>query len=175
MLPQYAQSLYERFESEGIPLLLAGGWAVSHHGHSRYTRDVDWICSRADEVRALALMKLLGFEIAFEAMATRFQLAKDQDFPPIDLLWVSAETFEKMADTDQRTGFHGDIPVINFEALLSMKLHALKDREERHDKDLLDIRELLGKNRGAVTESRLRELCERFAGPSSYDLVRMKS
>lgn len=81
----------------------------------------------------------------------------------------------KMADTDQRTGFHGDIPVINFEALLSMKLHALKDRETRHDRDLLDIRELLGKNQGVVSEIRLRELCERFGGPRAYDLVRMKS
>ncbi|WP_193213214.1 hypothetical protein [Luteolibacter marinus] len=48
MLPDFAQSLYDRFDREGIPLLLAGGWAVSHHGYNRFTRDVDWICSRAD-------------------------------------------------------------------------------------------------------------------------------
>ncbi|MCX6879023.1 MAG: hypothetical protein NTW21_35225 [Verrucomicrobia bacterium] len=41
--PDFAQSLYQRFDREGIPLLLAGGWAVSFHGYSRYTRDVDWI------------------------------------------------------------------------------------------------------------------------------------
>jgi hypothetical protein len=43
MIPDHAQTLYSRFEQEGIPLLLAGGWAVNHHGYSRYTRDVDWI------------------------------------------------------------------------------------------------------------------------------------
>jgi len=96
-------------------------------------------------------------------------------FPPVDLLWVSAETFAKMADTDQRTGLHDNIPVITLESLLAMKLHALKDRETRHDKDLLDIRELLDKNRSGISEERVRDLCERFAGPDAYDLVRMRS
>lgn len=35
MIPGFAQSLYDRFEREGIPLLLAGGWAVCHHGYVR--------------------------------------------------------------------------------------------------------------------------------------------
>ena len=71
MIPDFAQSLYDRFEREGIPLLLAGGWAVCHHGYSRYTNDIDWICSRNNEARALEVMTSLGFEIAFEAMATQ--------------------------------------------------------------------------------------------------------
>jgi hypothetical protein len=33
MLPEFAHSLYQSFEREGIPLLLAGGWAVCHHGY----------------------------------------------------------------------------------------------------------------------------------------------
>jgi len=65
--------------------------------------------------------------------------------------------------------------VITFEALLSIKLHALKDRRERHDRGLLDIRELLDKNEGMVTDARLRELCERFADPDAYRLVRMQA
>ncbi len=173
MIPDFAQSLYQRFEREGIPLLLAGGWAVCHHGYSRYTHDIDWICSRADETRALEVMKSLGFDITFEAMATRFQHAKHLDLPPVDLLWVSAGTFSKMRETDQKTGRHGDIPVINFESLLAMKLHALKDDGERKGKDLLDIRFLLGENSHAITEERLREICEKFSGPDAYKLIRM--
>ena len=172
MLPEFAQSLYERFDREGIPLLLAGGWAVGHHGYPRYTRDVDWICSRDDEQRAKALMRSLGFIEVFDSMATRFQMAKDPAFTPMDLLWVSAETFGKMASTGQRTGLHGDIPVIELEVLVSMKLHAVNDNEARHGKDLLDIRELLALNPRAISEERLRELCEEFIGPHGYDLVR---
>lgn len=171
MLPDFAHSLYQRFEREGIPLLLAGGWAVCHHGYSRYTNDIDWVCSRADESRTLALMKSLGFEIAFEAMATRFRHKDHFDLLPVDLLWVSSETFAKMAATDQRTGINGDMPVIDFEALLAMKLHALKDQLLRKGKDLLDIRLLLKENPSAITDEHLRELCEHFAGPDAYDQI----
>jgi hypothetical protein len=58
MLPEFAHSFHERFAREGIPLLLAGGWAVCHHGYSRLTNDVDWICSRADEASAIELREL---------------------------------------------------------------------------------------------------------------------
>lgn len=172
MLPDFAYSLHQRFEREGIPLLLAGGWAVCHHGYARFTRDVDWICSRADESRALALMGSLGFGTVFQSMATRFQLINRPDFPPIDLLWVSPETFAKMALSDQRTGPNGDIPVIDLESLLAMKLHALKDQDKREGKDLLDIRLLLKENAHIISEHRLRELCEHFAGPHAYALIR---
>jgi hypothetical protein len=175
MIPDFAQSLYDRFEREGVPLLLAGGWAVCHHGYSRYTSDIDWICSRTNEARALEVMASLDFSIAFEAMATRFQHNKHLDLAPVDLLWVSDESFAKMATTGQKTGHHGDIPVIDFEALLAMKLHALKDDQNRKGKDILDIRFLLAENPHAITEERLRVLCERYAGPGAYKQVRMIS
>ena len=173
MFPEFAYSLYQSFEREGIPLLLAGGWAVCHHGYTRYTNDIDWVCSRADEVRALDLMRSLGFEIVFETMATRFQHPKHFDLLPVDLLWVSAETFAKMAATDQRTGRHCDMPVISFESLMAMKLYALKDDKERDGRDMLDIRLLLKENKNAMTEENLRELCERFADSNAYNLIRM--
>lgn len=172
MLPEFAQSLHERFASEGITLLLAGGWAVCHHGYSRFTNDIDWICPRADEIRALEIMKSLGFEIAFEAMATRFQHPEHIGLPPVDLLWVGPETFSILRETDQKTGRHGSIPVINFESLLAMKLHALKDDSTRMGKDLIDIRALLGENHHAITDERFRTLCEKFAGPDAYKLIR---
>jgi hypothetical protein len=151
MIPDFAQSLYDRFQREGIPLLLAGGWAVCHHGYSRYTSDIDWICSRANEASAKEVMASLDFDIAFEAMATRFQHKKHPDLAPVDL------------------------PVIDFEALLAMKLHALKDDKEREGKDILDIRFLLAENPRAITEDHLRVLCERYAGPGAYNHVRMIS
>lgn len=40
MFPDLGRSIFDRFQEEGIPLLLAGGWAVGHFGHSRYTRDI---------------------------------------------------------------------------------------------------------------------------------------
>jgi len=169
MIPDHAQTLYSRFEQEGIPLLLAGGWAVNHHGYSRYTRDVDWICSRTNESKACLLMSDLGMIKATDGMASRFQRCKDLSFPPIDLIWVDEATFAKMAKTTDRTGRHGDIPVIDFEALLAMKFHALKDDEHRMGRDVLDIRSLLKYGSYRITDERLQELCLRFAGPGVYE------
>ena len=173
MLPEFAHSLYQSFEREGIPLLLAGGWAVCHHGYTRYTNDIDWVCSRANEARAIDLMKSLGFEIVFESMATRFRHPRHFDLLPVDLLWVSVETFEKMAQSNQKTGPWADMSVIDLETLLAMKLNALKDHETREGKDVLDIRFLMKENQQVITEDRLRQLCERFAGPDGYKFVRM--
>ena len=106
-------------------------------------------------------------------MATRFLHPKHFDLLPVDLLWVSVETFARMSATDQRTGKHSEMPVIDFESLLAMKLYALKDDQERDGKDLLDIRLLLRENKSVLTEDHLRENCERYAGPDAYKLVRM--
>lgn len=104
-------------------------------------------------------------------MATRFQRDDRFEMMPIDLLWVSPETFAKMSVTDQKTGIRGDIPVIDLESLLAMKLHALKDRAARKEKDLIDIRFLLEENDGAFNETQLRELCQKYAGPHAYNLI----
>jgi hypothetical protein len=143
MIPDYAQTLFSRFEQAGVPLLLAGGWAVNFHGYSRFTRDVDWICSRVNERKACDLMESLGLTKTSECMASRFVMLKDPSLPPVDLIWVDEVTFEKMAVTGNRTGRDADIPVIGFESLLAMKLHALKDDAHRQGRDVLDIRSLL--------------------------------
>jgi hypothetical protein len=36
-IKDFAKSLFDRFEEEEIPLLLAGGWAVTSYGFSRNT------------------------------------------------------------------------------------------------------------------------------------------
>lgn len=169
MIPDHAQTLYSRFEQAGVALLLAGGWAVNFHGYSRFTRDVDWICSRANERKACDLMESLGLTKTTEGMASRFVMLKEPSFPPVDLIWVDEVTFEKMATTDNRTGRHDDIPVIGFESLLAMKLHALKDDAHRQGRDVLDIRSLLEYSPTRISEERLKELCLLYAGPGVYE------
>ncbi len=43
---------------------------------------------------------------------------------------------------------------------------------ENRENDLLDIRLLLQENKNAVTERKLRELCETYAAPGAYELIR---
>ena len=175
MFPELGRSLYDCFEREGIPLLLAGGWAVGHYGHSRFTRDIDWVCSRENESRAKALMAKLGFHVEFEAMATRFRLPGDPTVVPVDLIWVDSESFRKMGLTQERTTDRKDIPVVDFEALLAMKINALKDGEARDYRDLLDLRSILRYNSDAISEDRLKALCLRFGGPTAYSMIRSQT
>jgi hypothetical protein len=169
MLPNHAGNFHATFERAGIPLLLAGGWAVNHHGYSRMTRDVDWVCSLAKEKEACELMKSLGFTKTSIGMASRFIKIHNLAFPPVDLIWVDQDTFVKMDETSCRSGPDKAIPVVGFETLLAMKFHALKDDKHRQGRDVLDIRSLLKYNPDRLPEGRLRELSERYAGPGIYE------
>ena len=164
MIPDFAQSLYDRFEREGIPLLLAGGWAVCHYGYTRLTLDVDWVCRRSDEAKAIALMESLHFSKMSDGMASRFKNRKKAAFPFIDLIWVDDATFAVMAEPDPETTKPSEVPVINFKALLAMKLFDLKEDQAREHKDLLDIRFLLKYGYQRISDEEFKALCERYAG-----------
>lgn len=174
MIPEFAHSLFQAFEREEIPLLLAGGWAVCAHGYSRLTLDVDWVCPRSKELEAIKLMDSLGFDKISEGMASRFKWRKDRSFPFVDLIWVNDESFGLMAVPDSAVHRNPGVPLINFRAMLAMKLYALKDRATRQDKDLIDIRSLLQYGSLKIPEDELKELCDRYAGSGAYDLVKMK-
>jgi hypothetical protein len=171
-LPEFAHSLCERFESEGIPLLLAGGWAVCFHGHSRATLDVDWICRRSQLSMACQLMERLRFERMTDGMATRFKHRSDPSVPFIDLIWVDDHSFLLLKESSVASPAPLSVPMIGFRSLLAMKLHALKDGNSRDHKDLLDIRSLLRYSSTRLDEAELRGLCEKYAGPTAYDLIK---
>jgi hypothetical protein len=171
-LPEFAGSLYQNFEREDIPLLLAGGWAVCHHGYTRLTLDVDWVCPRSKEVEAVALMDRLHFTKTSDGMASRFKSRRNTTFPYIDLIWVDDVTFEKMAEETPSDLQKEKVPVINFRALLAMKLYALKDDAAREHKDLLDIRFLLTYGYTKISDEEFKSLCERYAGPDAYAKIK---
>lgn len=171
-LPEFAHSLCQRFESEGIPLLLAGGWAVCFHGHSRATLDVDWICRRSQLQAACGLMERLRFQRMTDGMASRFKHRSDPSVPYIDLIWVDDASFALMAESSVESPLPLPVPMVGFQSLLAMKLHALKDGDSRDHKDLLDIRNLLRYSPTRLGEAEIRALCEKYAGPSAYDLIK---
>jgi hypothetical protein len=175
MIPEFSKSLYDSFEREGIPLLLAGGWAVCHHGYTRLTLDVDWVCRRSNEAEAVALMDRLHFSKLSDGMASRFKSRKNEVFPFIDLIWVDDATFATMTEHDPEQIKTPDVPVVNFRALLAMKLFALKDDEAREHKDLLDIRFLLKYGHFRIPDEEFKALCERYAGPDAYNKIQSRS
>ncbi len=108
-------------------------------------------------------------------MATRFIYRKDPSVIPIDFIWVDDESFTKMGATLERTTERKDIPVVDFIALLAMKISAFENGKNRGYRDLLDVRMLLDYNPDAISEEQLRELCDRYGGPSAYAELRPDS
>jgi hypothetical protein len=170
-LEDFARSLFDRFESAGVPLLLAGGWAVTAHGFPRNTLDLDWVCQRSMEAQAVDLMHALGFVARSSGMATRFQYARELCFPFVDLIWVNDGTFGRLrGEIDAVMG----VRVVTFQGLIAMKLHALRDDERRKGRDLRDLQELLERNPGKIGEMELRAMCLKYAGEGAFDMLRYR-
>jgi len=172
MLPEFARSVFFQFEEVGIPLLLAGGWAVCHHGYARLTLDVDWVCQRSKQAEAIALMEKLGFQKCSDGMATRFKHRREIAYPFVDLIWVDDASFAKMSEPDDAINGEGDVAVVSFRALLAMKMFALKDDAKRHGKDLLDLRALLAYGKAKIPDEEVLMMCERYAPPSTYERIK---
>jgi hypothetical protein len=105
-------------------------------------------------------------------MASRFKNRKHAIFPYLDLIWVDDATFEKMKEPVPAEARKQMAPVINFRALLAMKLFALKNDEERDHKDLLDIRFLLKYGHTRISDDEFKAMCERYAAPGAYGKIK---
>jgi hypothetical protein len=163
--------LFQRFADEGIPLVLAGGWAVCFHGYSRTTLDIDYICRREQHDSACSLMERLGFERKSDGMASRFKHAIDPSIPFTDLIWVDNETFRVMAETAVASPEPLSVSMLGLRSLVAMKLHALKDGASRDHKDLLDLRKIIARNPGQIRHDELRLMCHRYATPEAFDQI----
>lgn len=120
-------------------------------------------------------MERLQFSKFSDGMASRFKSRRNVVFPYIDLIWVDDATFAIMAAPDPSEVKTPDVPVINYRALLAMKLFALKDDQAREHKDLLDIRFLLKYNHQRISDDEFKVLCERYAGPNAYDKIKSQA
>lgn len=171
MLPESIGSLYSLLRSGGIDVILAGGWAVNEHGYSRVTRDVDWVVCEEQKDAASDLMHSAGFRAGSEgAMVTRF-LPPSPTIPVVDLLWVDVRTFDKMNSGKTLRGSNQSIPVLQLEHLIAMKIHALKNHDDRKGLDLRDIHHLLEANPGVISDRALRELCATLGPEKAYELI----
>lgn len=135
---------FESLNQNQVDYLVIGGYAVSHHGHPRYTNDLD-IFYRIDQDNAERIVQALkdfGFgelditPADLQRPGTVIQLGH----PPeqIDLLnRVTGLTWEQ-ATADRSPGVYGKVPVvyIGLQALLQNK------RATGRHKDLGDIEEL---------------------------------
>ncbi len=137
------KSLAAVMERVGVTPMMAGGWAVNHHGFSRSTLDIDLVYNRGKREEIISALAQAGYFPKLELSFACRMLHRSLAMPILDVIWVDAATFVKLLAESEPFGVAPALRVISLNSLLSMKLHALHDDETRKGRDFRDIDELL--------------------------------
>jgi hypothetical protein len=157
----------------GVPLLIVGGTAVQIYGFSRYTKDFDCVVASDREAELAAAMSKAGFvEFVRNALVVRYRHLAHTDWI-VDTLLVNTETFAKMWEERREIRLASlSLTVAAPLHIASMKLHAMRQNPGRQMFDLLDVLELLQRDRGNWTLNEVRTACERYGPAGIFDTIR---
>ena len=150
-------------------LVLAGGFAVNHHGYTRNTLDLDLICSEPNAQNIKRRLADAGYS-DIETGPVALHCRNPQNGFRIDLLLVDPDTFHtlRMDAVESRIDESHVLQALSLEHLLAMKIHALACQPVvRRDKDLSDIAWLSFLN-NLSPENDIHPLCLQFGTPELW-------
>lgn len=92
---------------------------------------------------------------------------------PVDLMFLSEETFRKLASDGVNAVILGvEVRIPSPEHIIALKLHAIRYGPPRREAgDLVDILELIEANKIDIAGDRFRKLCNRYATPELYERI----
>ena len=160
------QALFDLIGRFSHPLLVIGGHALTAHGVTRQTMDVDCLIAVENREELDAHLRGGGFERVGQAENFARYRHPSDFVPDVDVLFVDASTFDKLRA--------GGIPLQRGQTMLqapalphliALKLHAIRNNPAREAGDLGDIARLLQANPGAISSSELTALCTQFGPP----------
>ena len=165
----------EQAAGKKLPLLVAGGLAVLVHGYQRKTFDADLVIRRADRDAWLELMQGLGFSVFREGpVFLQMNPPEDSDLPPVDLMFMSDETFAKLVATAIPNPDGPALPrVVSLDSLIAMKCHAIRHGHPgRIVKDADDLIHLFLANRLDPDAAEWRALILKFGTEELFEKIR---
>lgn len=157
--------------AEELPFLIIGGYAVLAHGHERATFDLDILIPAEAGPRWKEWLAHRGYRLFHEVSAFAQFTATQPGMPPLDLMIVNAETFEKLRATQVEKRVAGiTMPLPQVENLIAMKLHASRSRpEHRGGQDWNDVIELIIATGLDVRRPSFRDMVERYGSTDAYE------
>lgn len=158
----------------GIPIVLIGGFAVSHYKYARQTMDVDFLIKKEDFEKILTLLEKAGYKIDYsQEVFSRLISTDGLLMMDIDFMFVDEETFAKIIKDSQKTSIAGcEFRVPSLEHLIALKLHAVKYNPKlRLAKDIPDIINLIRINKVDVKSKKFKELCLKYATEEIYQKI----
>jgi hypothetical protein len=137
--------IIEAAEARNLPFLLIGGNAMILIGYIRNTVDIDLLVESEKRSKWLDLMRELGLHFLHGTGAfAQFEPANSSD-PGMDLMFVNAATWEKLAESS-RTGHAAghEVRMPRPEHLVALKLHAASSpTRSKPEVDWEDIRQIV--------------------------------
>ena len=156
------------FEREGIRYALAGGNALLAWGHQRLTHDVDFAVDGVHRARVIAEAEALGYETTFISEGFSNHHSTALSLGHVDFLYVYAATADALFRDAQRLPALGvELPVLQPEHLIAMKVRAMKQSPMRVLIDAPDIAYLL--SLPDVDRARIREYFSQHGLLRIYD------
>ena len=164
-MPIFA-SVFLALNEAGVAFLVIGGHAVVLHGHLRNTFDLDLLIADSALATARSALNNLGYRAYFETDAF-LQLQAPENLPPIDLMIVDDQTFDRIEATANQKMLDGQqIRIPDAIRLIALKLHATRDTARRTtETDWQDIVSLLKVTNRSLEDPELRFIIAQYGGP----------
>jgi hypothetical protein len=168
-------AIAEQAARRNLPVLVAGGLAVEVHGYQRKTFDADLAIRRADREAWLGLMLGMGFTVHREGpVFLQLNPPDESDLPPVDLMFMTDETFAKLAATAVPNPYGPNLPrIVSLQSLIAMKCHAIRHGHPgRIVKDADDLIHLFMANGLDPEAGEWRDLILKFGTEELYEKIR---
>jgi hypothetical protein len=173
-MPIFA-SVFLALNEAGVPFLVIGGHAVVLHGHLRNTFDLDLLIADSTLATARSALTNLGYRNYFETDAF-LQLQAPENFPPLDLMIVDDQTFDRIEGTANQRMLDGQqIRIPDALRLIALKLHATRDPARRTtETDWQDIAGLVLVTNRNLEDPELRLIIARYGGPGALAEIKKR-
>jgi hypothetical protein len=167
--------VFQALKEAGAPFLVIGGHAVVLHGHLRNTFDLDLLISDSRFAAGRAALVSLGYRIYFETEAF-LQLEAPESLPPLDLMIVDDQTFDRIEATATEKVLDGEqIRIPDVLRLIALKLHATRDPNRRaSETDWQDMTSLLRKTDQSIEDAELQAIIPQYGGPTALAELRKR-
>jgi len=161
----FLHTLADLVAERSLRALLIGGHAVTALGFPRSTFDVDLLVPVSEVEAWKTALASLRLKLSHDQRPfLQFDPPADWPLPPVDLLVVDEETWQRLAD-DSQPGV-GLLRTPSAMGIIALKVHAATqpDRAEAAERDWRDIFGLIAAQKIPLSDAMLREIVFSYGG-----------
>ncbi len=162
----------QEFPKKKIPFLLIGGFALHFYGINRQTFNVDFMIHDKQFEAVKTILEQEYYCEYKDSLFYRFQPKINKENLSLNFLFVDKKTLRGLLEKGKKVILSNqEVVVPHLLHLIALKIHAIQQNSKREYKDLLDIMELMRKNKLAPDHKEVRALFEKYGKPALFKKV----